>query len=370
VPNVTRVDLPYLWLPLKRGKLAAYYRRGGLARRICGPDGKPLVPGDAGFLDAYQAMHREASRSVELATPAPRSLSALIIAYRASEEWQELAELTRQDYGRVLKALDAAFGSKSVPDMPRAAVFTVRDKFSRDVQGKPTPRRANKAVAVLRLLLSWAVDRGWRKDNPALRPGQLRTGPGYATWTADQVALFLACDSISEPLKRAAVLGFYTGMRVSDCLTLPKTARRDGMVEVVPAKTQRTTRARALIPEHPELTRWLNAAPASDAVTLLTRQDGLPWKVDHFKHAFVAAARSAGLPAGHSFHGLRKGLSAALAEAGASDAEIEAVIPHADPRMTRHYRAQAEQQKLATAAIARLPGANAGTQSDPRARKK
>lgn len=351
---MTRVDLPYVWLSHRRGKPTAYYRRGGLARRIRGPDGRPLLPGDAGFLDAYEAMHRAAAVTAERDAPAPQSLAALILAYRASDEWRDLAPATRDDCGRVLAAIEQHFGAKSVPDMPRAAVFAVRSRFAADAADNPTPRRANKAVAVLRLVLSWAVDHGWRRDNPALRPGQLRTGPGYRAWTAADVAAFLDCSRIGEPLKRAVALGYYTGMRLSDCLAAPKSARQGGTIEVVPSKTSRSTRARVSIPEHPELTRWLDAAPATASVTLLTRADGRPWKIDHFKHALADAVQRAGLPSGLSFHGLRKGLMQVLAEAGATDAEMDAVVPHADGRMTRHYRRQADQQQLARTAIARL----------------
>jgi integrase len=230
--------------------------------------------------------------------------------------------------------------------------------FAANEAGRPTPRGANKAVAVMRLLLSWAVDHGWRTDKPALRPGRLRTGPGYPTWTAEHLATFLACAAIGELLKRAAVLDYYTGMRVSDCLTLTKAARREGVIEVVPAKTSHSSRARVCIPEHPDLTGGLDAAPSSDATTLLTRADGKPWGIDHFKHSFGVVAWTAGLP-GLSFHGLRKGLPAALANNGATDAEIEALIPHTDGRLTRHYRAEADQARLARSAIAKLPAAQA-----------
>ena len=57
---------------------------------------------------------------------------------------------------------------------------------------------------------------------------------------------------------------------------------------------------------------------------------------------------------GLSFHGLRKGYSVSLAEAGASDAELDALMPHADRRMTAHYRRQADQAKLAAAGMAKL----------------
>jgi hypothetical protein len=90
--------------------------------------------------------------------------------------------------------------------------------------------------------------------------------------------------------------------------------------------------------------------PGMLAAMLLTRQDGKPWKVSHSNHAFVAAIRLAGLPAGHGFHGPRKAISANLGSNGATDAEIYAVVYHGDPKMIRLYRADAGQRALAKAA--------------------
>jgi hypothetical protein len=116
-------------------------------------------------------------------------------------------------------------------------------------------------VNVLRLLLSWGVDRGWRKDNPALRPGRLKTGPGYQPWTAEAFAQFMAHPDVGEPMKRAAALGYYTGQRKGDCLAMAKTARAGGTLDVLQAKTG----ARLCLPEPPELTDILDAAPATAA---------------------------------------------------------------------------------------------------------
>jgi hypothetical protein len=55
---------------------------------------------------------------------------------------------------------------------------------------------------------------------------------------------------------------------------------------------------------------------------------------------------------------------------GATDAEMDAVVPHSDGRMTRFYRAQADQELLARAAIARLPGNTTETPIDTRTRRK
>lgn len=356
------IDLPYLMAARAKGRTFWYYRRHGKLTRIKG------TPGDPEFLEAYHRIHAIHERP---AAPGVKegSLEALIRAYRASEEWQQLAPATRKDYNKALAPLELKWGDKSVATMPREFVLKLRDHYARkpilDQDGhpvigpegkpltRPTPRRANRMVAVLRLLIAWGVDRGWRKDNPALRPRLLRTGPGYRAWTVEQVHAFLACDAVPEPLKRAALLGVATGQRKQDCLAMTKAARRDGGIEVVPEKTRNSSGVRLWIPEHPDLTAALDAAPKTDATTLLTRADGKPWKEDHFNHAFADAVAVAGL-AGLSFHGLRKTASAWLAEAGCTDAEIDSIIGHVDPRMTRHYRQQADQKLRATAAMGKL----------------
>ncbi len=132
-----------------------------------------------------------------------------------------------------------------------------------------------------------------------------------------------------------------------------RSARRGGAIEVIPEKTKNSSGVRLWIPEHPDLSRALDAAPRNDAATILTRADGMPWKVDHFNHEFAAAVKAAGL-SGLSFHGLRKAASVRMAEAGATDAEIDSILGHSDPKMTRLYRSQADQKTRATAAIGNL----------------
>ena len=252
-----------------------------------------------------------------------------------------------------------------VADMPRQFVFKLRDEYStmptmtrhktprpiKGAQGKQiileTPCRANRMVDVLRLLLAWAENRGgWVKKNVALRPGRLER-PGYLAWTEAHVAALMA--SAPEPIRRAAMLGVCTGQRKGDCLSMLRTARAGGELTVVQAKT----RARLVIPEHPDLTLALDAAPPSNAPTLLTRADGKPWGKDHFAHAFAKAVKDAGLPP-LTFHGLRKTASGWLAESGATDAEIDAILGHVDPWMTARYRRQAGQKIRAGAAMGKL----------------
>ncbi len=112
-----------------------------------------------------------------------------------------------------------------------------------------TPRRANGMVNVLRLLLAWAVNQGgWVKTNVAERPGRLKTGSGHRMWTEADVAALMA--SAEEPIRRAAMLSLCTGQHKGACLAMLRTARGDGMLNVVQAKTK----AELQLPEHPDPT--------------------------------------------------------------------------------------------------------------------
>jgi integrase len=370
--TVAAVDLPYLWTPTIKGNRYAYYRRFGRRDRL------PAIEAPD-FLAAYQRAHAAAEAEATAAQSAgpekviPGSLAALIVAYRSSDAWRGLSPASRDDYDVALTPLRDRYGHLPVATMPRAFVFKLRDEYAQmpamtkgvkpkpvlDADGKQviiaTPRRANRIVAVLRLLFSWGVDRGWRKDNPALRPGRLKTGPGYATWKPADVAAFLSCEAIGEPMKRALLLGLGTGQRKGDCLTMTKAARQGGAIEVVQAKTG----TRLWLPEHADLTHALDAAPKHDALTLLTRPDGKPWKLDHFNHAFVEATRAAGLT-GLSFHGLRKTAAAWLAEAGASASEIAAITGHRTLGEVTRYTAGADQKSRATAAMGKLASRRIG----------
>jgi hypothetical protein len=61
-------------------------------------------------------------------------------------------------------------------------------------------------------------------------------------------------------------------------------------------------------------------------VVLLT-PSGMPWKADHFRHAWAAASKEAGITDLH-FHDLRETTFTILSEQGASPEEIAAITGH------------------------------------------
>jgi hypothetical protein len=89
---------------------------------------------------------------------------------------------------------------------------------------------------------------------------------------------------------------------------------------------------------------------------LLANSSGKPWSEDHLGRCITIAARTYNL-VGLSCYGSRKTATIAAAEAGLSDAEIKAMIPHTDKKQMAYYRQQADQKLLAAQAMAKLVSA-------------
>lgn len=330
---------PYVWI--KAGK--AYYRRGGVVKLI----GK--MPTDKGFAIAYaETAHAVETKRAE--QPNEHSFAVLVTSYLKKPEWASLSSVTRDAYTRRIESIRPILANVNMATLDRQDVFVLRDKLS-----ATSPSRANEGVTVLSLLMEHAIDKGWRRagDNPAAKVKKLRTGDGYKMWRGEDFRKFIETEEIPLELRRAVVLGYYTGLRLSDCVALTRAARKNGVISWSPQKTRNSTNASVNIPEHPELTEWLDAAPVAFGGTLLLSPSGKPWSADHLSNEVSERAKQIGLD-GLTFHGLRKGLTSGLAEAGATDAEIAAVIPHANPKLTAYYRASADQKLLATLAMEKL----------------
>ena len=106
--------------------------------------------------------------------PREGTLAAVATEYRKSPEYKGLRPKTQKNYLRYLDLLCERWGAFSVTGIRRKHVLALRDQLG------DTPATANMAVMVLRVLLSFAVDREYRHDNPAKGIKKLATGPGYS----------------------------------------------------------------------------------------------------------------------------------------------------------------------------------------------
>lgn len=342
-----KVRLPFLKCYRSKGRLYAYYRRGGLDQRIQG------IPGSPTFLEAYHRIHKSFCDEPRKIGVAPGSFADLVQEFKRSAEWRALKPATRASYARYLDALSDWKGNLAVAHMPREFILKARDRFAtyenRSGEQVAAPRRGDYVVALLRRVLAFAIERPARfglRENPAKGVKRMAKSSGYQPWPAELIEKVLA--EAPTHVALAVRLGLDTGQRIGDCIAMRWDAYEDGVVAVVQQKTGR----QVWIPATDELRLAIEAAPRT-ATTILTTRSGRPWDRHHLAREIKAAVEAAGYT-GYSFHGLRKSAADRLAEAGCSAHEIMAITGHATLAMVEGYTRGANQKRLAKAAIARL----------------
>jgi hypothetical protein len=125
---------------------------------------------------------------------------------------------------------------------------------------------ANLVVKVVRVLLSYAVENGYRGDNPALRIKLFKLGERRA-WTDDECAKFETRWPVGSMQRRAYTLAKFTGQRCGD-LAVTRAHREDGAIRVV----QIETGAELWSAEHCDLAAQL--ALGNGHMSILTKPDG------------------------------------------------------------------------------------------------
>jgi integrase len=274
---------------------------------------------------------------------APDTIGALTIAYRLSPEWIGLAEQTQRTYTVYLKDIER-MQAEPVANITRRILMDVRDAIA-------STRGNGAATGFLRTastLFGWAVDREWISHSPASRLKPLPGGHLQAwTWAEAEHAMH----HLPEHLRRVVAMAAYTGQRRGDLIVLPWSAY-DGQAFRL---TQQKTGVRLRVPVHPELQAELDEWRKSPVSTIiLTNQSGRPWVGQHLSHMLPIALQRIGLPP-LGVHGLRKLAAARLADAGCSPHEIQAITGHKTLAMVSLYTESADQERLASVAIARLP---------------
>ena len=278
-----------VWFASKRLATGERVRYGYFGR---GPGNASL--GREGSPEFHAALAEALSRA-----PKAGTVAELICAYRTSKAFLKLAPLTQGDYLRHLDRIRAQFGVLTLAAVarPRMAELIERWRDSLDA----SPRQADYAATVLKLLLAWGVKKGRLTHNRAAGLEKLYTADrSEKTWSeADVWALAV---SAPEPVRRALIVALEVGASQGDLLTLPWSAVKG---DVVVGRRSKTGVPFA-VPVSPLLQAALDASPRGTATTILTKADGLPW--DHKGNGLRAAWREACAVAGvegRTFNDLR-----------------------------------------------------------------
>lgn len=278
------------------------------------------------------------------------TINDLIRAWEGSPEWSDYSPATQSHHTLYLRPLGTAIGRVSIRNVDRRAIIDLRNHIARE-RGNGAASAFTKVVSTL---FNWAVENGRLQTSPVLRIRRLKGGT-LPAWTAHEATLALA--HLPEHFRRAVVLALYTGQRRGDLIRLTWADYDGTKIRLV----QQKTGAKLAIPCHPalreELDRWRGSGVVGiRAAPILTNAKGKPWVPNNLTTQLgLALAAIPGFPEGKNIHGLRKLAAANLAHAGCTTHEIMAITGHTTLAMVELYTKSVEQERLADAAILRLP---------------
>ena len=143
------------------------------------------VPGTEEFAAEYQKWLVGGSEVKAIRGTLPGSVSALIAKYYRSAEWANLSDATQSTYRGILERFRNDHGDKPVAKLERRHV---RDMMAAKAN---TPAAANNMVRMIRILMRFAIDEEWRKDDPTLGIKMIRIkGDGFHCWTEEEIDAF------------------------------------------------------------------------------------------------------------------------------------------------------------------------------------
>lgn len=349
-----RLKFVHQWIDRRHGgaKARYYFRRPGFKRVPL-----PGLPGSPEFMTAYegalagQALPRPAigaSRTKE------GSIAALIVAYFCSPQFLALAPATQQTYRLILEKFRQEHGNKPLALLTRQHINAML------AQRVGTPAAANHWLRLVKALMAFAVQEGFRPDDPTAGVKRIKNWTaGFHTWSESEIATFEERHSVGSMARLALALLLYTAQRRSDVVRMGRQHVRDGVVHV----RQQKTGAMLAIPLHPALAAIIEATP-SDHLTFITTSLGKPFTAAGFGNWFRERCNEAGLPKHCSAHGLRKAACRRLAEAGCSANVIASISGHTTLTEVARYTKAADQQRMArdgmAAIISRTGSGNGG----------
>ena len=262
--------------------------------------------------------------------PDSSKVSGLVSQYRASDDYQGLAQSTKDLWAPWLDNITDHFGALSVRQFDRV---TIKPEIRRwHTSRKSTPRAADTGLQVLSRLLAFGMAQGKLATNQCEKiPHLHKSNRADIIWTADEMRLLLA--HASQELAWVARLAVLTGLRREDLLKLSWGHVHENRIELKTGKSR--GKRTVLIPMFSTLRELLKEIPKR-ATTVLTSSKKRPWTGDGFGSSWWKTLQDAGLgEANVRFHDFRGTAATNFFRAGFSLREIAETLGWAEDRVER-----------------------------------
>lgn len=356
-------------------------------QRAAGAEPVDLKPDNIGWsiAEAKRLTKQADARAKGEPAAAPRhggrSVSALILDYRASRWFKDRAPSTRRVYDADMRAIETKWGAEPVAIFDAPTI----DTWYESLLAAKGPFRARAIVQMFATLFLHAERRGWRPrgSNPCrdlrmvVPAGRARIG----TW-AELDACIAACDALGlGGVKLAFLIAVFSGQRQTDILLarpedfLLKHLPRPGHAKPQPTWLWTLTRSKrgneGAVAIHPEVEPVLRAALLRAAGTegplIRDEATGRAYDLDLFGKRWAAvraqAAKAVPSVASLQWRDLRRTFGHLSRQGGASDADVADTIGNtaADNSRLRevYMAAQAATTLRAVTAVQRPKGKKA-----------
>lgn len=328
---------PYVQEKLRGTKRRLYYRltwTEGEKRRekfIPLPDDEDSAEFDRAYWEI------RSGKSPATQKPVKETWAELVTAYRSHPKFTKKAAGTRTSYNRVLNDIVEKNGKQAVASLTRAQVRAIHAKYV------DTPRKADWMIQIISLLCNFARNTlDWKVSNPAEGVELYGKQREFEPWPEWMVA---ALSSAPFDVQIAAELILGTGQRPNAAIRMRHEDFEGDWMRVLDEKT--STRLEVYCPSR--LRGFVEQLPKGGAY-LLAKNLAQPKGYYSVEAQFRKWRDVLGEKAKpYSLHGLRKLSIVQLAEAGASDAEIQAVT-NQSAVMVAFYRKKASSKQLSRAA--------------------
>ncbi len=334
------------------------FRRAGKTIQLPGKPGQPEF--EAAYAAALAGRPIQKAELRRLPTSAvPKSLrAAWRILISDTLEWKQLDPETQHSQtliaerflrSSVVDGEPLLFGDVPVANLQRKHIKAILARRS------DTPHAASHLLRMIRKLAGVALDQEWIEYDPTYRVKFRPAYGGWKAWPDQSRAAFEARWPIGSTPRLVYALALYFGHRRSDVVNVKWSDFEDAGSNVIQRKTDKAL----WIPMHPELVTVLEGTQRRGEFVVLA-QHGRPFSVKALGMRMQAWSRAAGLPPGHTLHGLRKSLGKMLAESGATTRQIMAILGHDDINHAELYTREADQRQLATDGMNKLTAIKGG----------
>lgn len=332
---------PYLHKEITRHGRVVWYVRKGHGPRVR----LRAEYGTAEFDTEYQAALSGASVFKRKAAPSTSSLRWLLDRYRETAAWAALSHATRKQRDAIYVGVLETAGNEHYAKITRATILAGRERRA------DTPAQARNFLDSMRALFRWAHEVGLVSTDPTAgvnNPPRKRSD-GFIAWTEANVLAYEARRPVGTRERVWLDILQFTGLRRGDAVRLGRQHVRGGVATIKTEKSGRTVEV--TLPILPVLAATLEAGPCGD-LTYIIGASGHPLTKESFGNMFRKACNAAGVPG--SAHGVRKIAATRAADAGTTEAELNAIFGWTDPKMAAHYTRTANRKRLATNAMQKL----------------